>query len=109
MPYKDKAKQKQAQRESYLRNREVLIERTRQQRIKRRRIVHEYKLKHGCARCGYKKCASAIDAHHCDNKNFDIARAIKDCMNIDLIVKELERCELVCANCHREEHATENV
>lgn len=30
-------------------------------------------------------------------------------MNIDLIVKELERCELVCANCHREEHATENV
>jgi hypothetical protein len=109
MPYKDPERQKQAQHESYMRRRGAMVEKTRQERIKRRRVVHAYKLEHGCARCGYNKCASAIDAHHCGEKNFTIADAVKDGRNIDLIVAELEKCELVCANCHREEHATENV
>jgi hypothetical protein len=56
-----------------------------------------------CIHCGYKKCPAALDFHHVDptKKLFGIAQGIvKYCWQ--KIQDELDKCDLVCSNCHRE-------
>lgn len=58
-----------------------------------------------CERCGYNKCSAAFDFHHKDQtkKDFQISRITIGTLT-DNLKKELDKCELLCANCHREEH-----
>lgn len=58
-----------------------------------------------CENCGYDKCNGALDFHHKDptQKDFTIAYQKNRSIN-DKIKKELDKCSLLCANCHREEH-----
>jgi len=59
-----------------------------------------------CACCNYDKCAAALEFHHLEpeHKDFSISKAYSEPKAWDIIVKELEKCVLVCANCHREIH-----
>ena len=73
-----------------------------------RRLIKQWALDYKgykCSRCGYNKCLEALEFHHQDmtQKEFSISdRDIKlDWKNIR---QELDKCELVCANCHREIH-----
>lgn len=108
MPYKDPQKAKEAKARWYLAKdrKRKLVDKNRRERASRKQIVDEYKVLHGCARCGYKDYAIAIDAHHTGEKNFCISDGVKGCKAIEAILVELEKCELVCANCHRIEHHT---
>lgn len=58
-----------------------------------------------CVKCGYKKYIGALEFHHLDptKKDFTIAHLKLTSFN-DEIKKELDKCILVCANCHREIH-----
>lgn len=59
-----------------------------------------------CCICGYNKCTAALDFHHRDmaQKDFNLSnRNIK--LDWESIKTELDKCDLVCANCHREIHA----
>jgi Zn ribbon nucleic-acid-binding protein len=58
-----------------------------------------------CEKCGYNKSHAALDFHHKDpsKKDFTIAHARLYSFN-DKIKKELDKCVLLCANCHRETH-----
>ena len=58
-----------------------------------------------CSLCGYKKYVGALEFHHEDpsKKDFTIANQRKTTFD-DRIKKELDKCVLVCANCHREIH-----
>lgn len=106
MPYKDPEKQKQAQREWYERqDKAKRVEYNRRERIKRRNVVDEYKREHGCSRCGYSKCTRALHFHHRgDEKNFSVADGVIACKAIAEIQREMELCDLICSNCHHEEH-----
>ena len=56
-----------------------------------------------CAKCGYNKCMRALQFHHRDRnqKEFGIAHpSIKAWKRIQ---KELDKCDLLCSNCHAEE------
>jgi len=57
-----------------------------------------------CVRCGYNKCIWALKFHHRNpqEKDFDISRYIT--LSWNKIQKELDKCDLVCANCHDEIH-----
>jgi len=59
-----------------------------------------------CQRCGYAKCQAALDFHHRNPKEKDFSLCKKyGCRKLsDRIKKELDKCDLLCANCHREEH-----
>jgi hypothetical protein len=59
-----------------------------------------------CTLCGYDKCIDALEFHHLDentkeqNPSYIVMRWSKNRAMV-----ELEKCILVCANCHRELHA----
>ena len=79
------------------------ILRNRRYRIKK--LLVEYK-GNKCQVCGYNRCLSALEFHHLDpnSKDFTIASTMKY-SNLDKLKVEVDKCILVCANCHREIHA----
>lgn len=61
-----------------------------------------------CSICPYDKCLDALEFHHkeAEEKEYEIGRLLADgCRKKAL--KEVKKCVLVCANCHREIHAKE--
>ena len=58
-----------------------------------------------CEICGYDKYLGALDFHHLDPAQKDFAISNSNIYkNLDKLKKELDKCILVCANCHREIH-----
>lgn len=58
-----------------------------------------------CYICGYSKCLAALDFHHRDPTKKDFAIAAK-MTSFEQVRAELDKCDLLCANCHRELHST---
>jgi hypothetical protein len=69
-----------------------------------KKIAVEYK-GGKCLRCGYSKYIGALDFHHRDpsQKDFQLSRALKGKV-LETTKKELDKCDLLCSNCHREVH-----
>lgn len=76
---------------------------------KRRKRLKEMaiELKGGkCMFCGYRKTSAALDFHHIDGKTKEFGISLDGITRSwQRVSKELEKCVLVCANCHREIHA----
>jgi hypothetical protein len=76
----------------------------RQKSIKKKALIY----KGGCCEvCGYSKCESALEFHHLNpnEKDFNIS-SIRQLSNFtEKIKNELDKCILVCSNCHREIHS----
>lgn len=55
-----------------------------------------------CEKCGYNKCITALEFHHInpEEKEFNIDGR----SSFEKSKKEVDKCILVCANCHREIH-----
>ena len=65
-----------------------------------------------CGVCGYDKCFAAIDFHHRDpeDKLFNIAAMTRHAFNDTnktILLSEIRKCDVLCANCHRELHDKE--
>lgn len=58
-----------------------------------------------CCICGYNKTNSALEFHHIDpkEKEYGIAQG-GTCHDLEKDLQEIQKCILVCANCHREIH-----
>lgn len=56
-----------------------------------------------CQRCGYRRCVNALDFHHIDPSKKEFQIAAKIC-SWEKMKTELDKCLLLCANCHREFH-----
>lgn len=70
---------------------------------KYRRIVREwlaeYKLKRGCADCGYKGHAAALQLDHEGTKSVSISDARSSLSRLQAEIKN-GKCKVRCANCH---------
>lgn len=77
-------------------------------KARQKAIKHQLILYKGgkCERCGYDKCEGALQFHHLDptQKDFGIAEIGVTLDNIDKLYEEVDKCLLLCANCHAEEH-----
>ena len=67
--------------------------------------IRDYKSERGCS-CGEKHPA-ALDFHHRDEntKVSAISEMMMRGLKKVLILAEIEKCDLLCANCHRKKHA----
>lgn len=63
-------------------------------------------LKSKCVDCGESN-PFVLDFDHRKNKKLPISQMIKKNYNWDSIEKEISKCEVRCANCHRIRHAKE--
>ncbi|MEO0776192.1 MAG: hypothetical protein AAF146_06500 [Bacteroidota bacterium] len=63
----------------------------------------------GCSKCAYSTNISALHFHHVDSttKQFKLDARILSNRSWEAILQEVEKCVLLCANCHAEEHNPE--
>ena len=77
-----------------------------------RRKYYLISLKGGkCEKCGYDKNLAAFDFHHRDpkTKKFQLDQRTLSNNSMKVIMEEFEKCDVYCANCHREHHSPDLV
>ncbi len=68
--------------------------------------LREYKQKCSCKKCGEKRWY-VLEFHHIDPKEKDFNISDLKRRSIKGMLKELEKCEVLCSNCHTEFHYLE--
>jgi hypothetical protein len=113
MPFLDKDKQRESSRKHYAKNKEAIKERTlitnRLIRQRNREYVIGIKGNTPCADCGvsYPPYVMQFD-HIIEGKRANVSDLVRSGVSIDNIQIEIDKCELVCANCHAERtHGTQ--
>lgn len=71
--------------------------------IQRKLDAIEYK-GGSCSHCGYDKFYGALEFHHTDPSQKEVSWNKLRLKSWDKVLNELDKCILLCANCHREEH-----
>ncbi len=75
-------------------------------RAAKRAWASEYKAKKGCARCP-ERDPVCLDFHHRDGakKEHAVAKIVGgNSLSQKTIEREVKKCIVLCANCHRKEH-----
>ncbi len=106
MPNKDIKKQKELQRKHYQNNKEKYADAQRKKRRENKKIVSDFKRGKSCV-CG-ESHPCCLDFHHRDSKLKE--RVISKAMwewGAERLKNEIEKCELICSNCHRKHHYEE--
>lgn len=78
-------------------------EQTLERQRKLKAISVEYK-GGSCIRCGYDKYYGALEFHHLDPSKKDFNLGNSRLTSFEKVKAELDKCILVCSNCHREIH-----
>lgn len=76
-------------------------------REKRRAFKREciaYKGGH-CVQCQYYRCQDALEFHHLDPNEKDFMVSEVQHTSLERVKDELDKCVLLCSNCHKEIHA----
>lgn len=68
-------------------------------------FINKYKSLKGCKHCS-ENDPCCLDFHHTDeeSKEFNISRARAN-KSLTNIMNEIDKCEVLCSNCHRKLHA----
>lgn len=116
MPIKDPEKRKAYHRRYmrevwYPRNREKhqrMVAKAKAERREKIRQLLESK-RTACMLCGEDHPA-ALDFHHRDpsQKSFSIGLAVGNNLYLSSLSEEIDKCDVLCSNCHRKLHWTEN-
>lgn len=75
-------------------------------RERTKEFLDDYKMSHGCSACGYAECPAALEFHHLDpeDKKFGINVCSCHSRSMESVLEEIAKCDVLCANCHREKH-----
>ena len=95
----------------YYRNCKECYNKQRHRRVKKNRTSIIQRMGGKCCRCGYDKCEAALELHHTDPTQKDpvTTKHLRHITDEDRIQSELDKCILLCANCHREAHSHDPV
>jgi hypothetical protein len=113
MPYKDenvrKAYHKQQSRKYYLANKEKVLASNKLSRATGKARWDTFKLTLKCTKCGFNHPA-ALDFHHVDpSKKENIISNLVSNGRFAAAMEELQKCIVLCANCHRVHHHNEKL
>jgi len=77
------------------------LNRTRGYRTKIKEYIQQYKAGKKCTDCGEDYPYWVLEFDHLKDKSFTIGRFRSSAVSIETIKEEISKCEVVCANCHR--------
>lgn len=105
MPHKNVDARRAYAREYYKRNPQRWIEKNKKRKKEIYKFISEYKRKNGCKLCDENEPV-ALDFHHINkNKEINLAHAQTRMWGKTRILKEINKCVVLCANCHRKVEA----
>jgi len=112
MPYKDpeqrKAYHKEQSRKYYLANKEKIIAISKANRAIGKARWDTFKRTLKCTKCGFNHPA-ALDFHHVDpNEKENLVSKLVSNGCFAAAMEEVQKCIVLCANCHRVHHYEEN-
>ena len=94
----------------YERNKDYQKENARKHRSEYRQrakeFVWDYLLTHPCAHCG-ESDPHCLEFHHVGTKTIEVSRLIGRGPSLEALKAEIEKCDVLCANCHRKLTAKE--
>lgn len=92
-------------RKWYENNKEKHIEGGKIRKKELKKWVNEYKVSKKCKSCSENHIA-VLDFHHRNpkEKDIDICVAISNGWSKKRLMKEIEKCDVLCSNCHRKLH-----
>jgi hypothetical protein len=95
-----KCKNKVINKDAWPRQKRVYIER-------KKDFIKKFNSK--CSKCGYSKNLSALCFHHIDPtlKKLKLDTRSIGTRSMKVLLKEVEKCILLCSNCHAETHNPE--
>jgi len=92
-------------KEHYAANRDKYIAKAVKLKQKVQAFVTEYKSSRGCCCCPEKE-PICLDFHHLDPavKDKAIAFLVRSGLSVRTLMKEIDKCVVICSNCHRKLH-----
>jgi hypothetical protein len=87
-------------RQHYKRNKKKYQQKRDEKRKATRAHVNKLKEEHACKDCSFFYPYYIMQFDHIEEKTQDISTMIRKNKNLDQILEEIKKCELVCANCH---------
>lgn len=87
----------------YEKNKQYYYEKSKTQRDKNKNYVNSVKIGHSCERCNESDIA-CLDFHHLNDKDETISELVNKGSSLAAIKKEIEKCIILCSNCHRKLH-----
>lgn len=89
-------------RQHYNQNKKYYIQKAKDRKFKIKEIIDKYKSENPCLDCKKYFPSIAMDFDHRDpkTKHNDVSKML-NLGNFDKIIKEIQKCDLVCACCHR--------
>ena len=108
MAYKDPKdpRMKAARLRHYYKNKEQYFKRNKERLSRLKQWFREYKKTLKCNHCGENHSACLVFHHkNPEEKEEVVCRAVGRGWGKERILKEIAKCEVLCANCHRKEHS----
>jgi hypothetical protein len=98
---RDMDKHRKAKHDWYKKNKELTRERGTQTRHKRRKVVNDLKEASPCVDCNVNYPYYVMHYDHLDSdlKVSNVSHLLGS-SSMEAVLNEIEKCELVCANCH---------
>jgi hypothetical protein len=96
-----------AGRQNYQQNKERYFRQAKKRERELDELINTYKSV-PCADCGVQYPPYVMDFDHLGDKKFGIAYMRRHRMSFAKIKDEISKCEVVCANCHRERTNSRN-
>ena len=87
----------------YGRHKQKALERNRETRNFIVNYIREYKKSHPCIVCG-ESALECLDFHHIKDKDLEIS-TLTNYGSLSRVQAEIDKCVVLCANCHRKLHA----
>jgi hypothetical protein len=67
-------------------------------------LLREYLADRACADCGVRDLA-VLEFDHRGSKRYNVSDLLRRAVSWSLILAEISKCDVVCANCHRQRTA----
>lgn len=105
MPFNNLEKNREYHRQYYQANKVKRLEQNKKWEDKKRKEFKEYKEKLVCLHCG-ENDPICLEFHHLDPSKKDVnVSIVVGRWSTKKIKEEINKCVVLCANCHKKEHA----